>query len=197
MKELKINGIDFVCTKYGMLKQKQREFAPKPTYEQVVEMLPLGGARTGRTTVNSDRVGSFSRSTGYIGWQKSLYAQAWFDSEPERTVANLLDDDRDITCWVRLQTGDLPILWNDKGSEYNPDFVAVETTEIQWVVEVKADKDMETLTVSGKREAAKRWANHVSSDPLVGRRWEYLLLSESDVHAAKGSWAALKALGSS
>jgi type III restriction enzyme len=57
------------------------------------------------------------------------------------------------------------------------------------------DKEVEAGDVQAKREAAQRWANHVSAAPVVGKRWRYLLVSESDVRIAKGSWAALKRLG--
>ncbi len=56
------------------------------------------------------------------------------------------------------------------------------------------DKEMETADVQGKRDAAKRWANHVSADAAVGAQWRYLLLSESDVKTAKSSWSVLKQL---
>jgi hypothetical protein len=36
--------------------------------------------------------------------------------------------------------------------------------------------------------------NFVNSDPKTGATWAYLLVLESDVDAAKGSWSALKAL---
>jgi len=39
-----------------------------------------------------------------------------------------------------------------------------------------------------------RWVNHVNADPKTGAIWAYLLVLESDVEAAKGSWPALKAL---
>ena len=58
------------------------------------------------------------------------------------------------------------------------------------------DKEMGTDDVQGKREAAKRWANYVTADEKVGATWKYLLVSETDVNTAKGSWAALKKLGS-
>jgi type III restriction enzyme len=54
---------------------------------------------------------------------------------------------------------------------------------------------MMATDVQGKREAAARWAQHVSADPAVGTIWRYLLVSESDVETAKGSWEALKHLG--
>jgi len=46
------------------------------------------------------------------------------------------------------------------------------------------------------REAAKRWANYVNASDQVAVKWRYLLISESDLKDAKGSWDALKALGS-
>jgi type III restriction enzyme len=58
------------------------------------------------------------------------------------------------------------------------------------------DKEMASEDVKGKREAAKRWANHVTADPSVKLTWKYLLVSESDINTAKGSWDALKRLGS-
>jgi type III restriction enzyme len=56
------------------------------------------------------------------------------------------------------------------------------------------DKDVTRADVQGKREAARRWANHVSADESVGTTWRYILASESDVKTAKGSWQALKQL---
>jgi type III restriction enzyme len=49
--------------------------------------------------------------------------------------------------------------------------------------------------VQGTRQAALRWANHVSADDKVDVQWRYLLVSEADVKTANGSWDALKRLG--
>jgi type III restriction enzyme len=71
----------------------------------------------------------------------------------------------------------------------------IERSGEHWVVEVKMDKEVASEDVQGKREAAKRWANHVSADPKVRTKWKYLLVSETDIKTAKGSWDALKKLG--
>jgi type III restriction enzyme len=55
-------------------------------------------------------------------------------------------------------------------------------------------KEMSSEDVHGKRDAAMRWANHVSSNESVGTTWRYLLISETDITTAKGSWNALKQL---
>jgi type III restriction enzyme len=176
--------------------EEQRKYASKPSYERVVELAEVTRTRVGRPETSSDRYGPFKRGVGYDGYKKSVYAQDWFDSSPERDVANVLEDEPAIGLWLRLQIGDLPILWTDGGREYNPDFIAIDADGTHWVIEVKQDKEMTTPDVKGKRDAARRWANYVSADDKVaGVRWRYLLVSETDVKTAKGSWAALKGLG--
>ena len=51
------------------------------------------------------------------------------------------------------------------------------------------------LEAAGKTALLLVWDN-VSADEKVGATWRYLLVSGSDVRTAKGSWEALKALGS-
>jgi type III restriction enzyme len=123
-----------------------------------------------------------------------MYDLVWFDSATERALANMIDDDDRVAWWARLHLKDLPILWNSRGQRYNPDFLVIEDDGTHWVVEVKMDKEMAAADVQGKREAAKRWANYVSTDATVQESWKYLLASESDVATANRSWLALKQL---
>lgn len=135
------------------------------------------------------------RGVGYTGWQKSLYAQNWFDSGPERDLAGILDPADGVSYRVRLLRGDLEIV--REGGRYNPDFVAVESNGTHWLVEVKSDKGAaDSSEVKAKRTAAQRWANEVNASPkLNGIRWRYLLARERDISQAKGSWEALQGLG--
>lgn len=178
-----------------VIADEQRRFAPKPVYTETVQLVPFDPVRIRRSVTSEDRVGKFVRGCAYEGWRRSLFEQAWFDSAPERDLANLLDDSAQIRCWARLHRGDLPILWSSAGKWYHPDFLVLEVDQTHWVVEVKANREMESVDVRAKREAAMRWANHVSADPAVGTRWRYLLVSEQDVIDAKGSWEQLKHLG--
>lgn len=174
--------------------QVQRVAAANPDFEQVVEVSDFQTMRFARPDVSTDRTGPFKRGIAYE-YQKSLYAQDWFDSSTERTVANLLDESSEVKFFVRLQRNDLPILFTG-GRKYNPDFIVVQDKDAHDVVEVKMDREMTSETVLEKRQAAKRWANHVSADSKVKGKWDYLLLSESDVKNSKGSWNALRGLGS-
>jgi type III restriction enzyme len=172
----------------------QRKIASEPKFDEVVDLVPFAAVRTGRAETTTDRFSTFRKGVGYQGYKKSLYSQDWFDSSTERTVANVLDDADEIHFWVRLLQGDLPILWSG-AREYNPDFIAVDRNSANWVIEVKMDREMTTDEVRGKRKAALRWANYVSADEIVGATWRYLLVSESDVATARGSWSALVRLG--
>jgi type III restriction enzyme len=180
----------------SLVGEQQRRFASKPSYKEVVESVEFSKTRTGKPEPSQDRAGTFKRAQPYEGYTKSLYAQDWFDSAPERAVANIMDEAEEVQFWVRLQRGDLPILWSKGGREYNPDFIAVENGGARLIVEVKSDKDMDSADVQGKREAAKRWANHVNADTSVLDKWAYLLVSETDIKTAHGSWPALKQLAS-
>ena len=171
---------------------EHRKFVGKPSYEEVVRIDDFAPVRFATRDSTTDRTGKFARSLAYKGWKKSLYEQVWFDSSTERTLALILDDADEIAFWVRLHTGDLKILWQSDGREYNPDFVAVEHDGRHWLIETKATKDVETADVKGKETAARRWARYVSDDPAVGVEWRYLLLSEDDIEASRGSWAALR-----
>lgn len=177
------------------LEEKQRRFAVKPSYHEVVVLTDFDKVRVGRPETSQDRFGAFHKGVGYEGYRKSLYAQDWFDSSPERDVANLLEDEDDVVSWLRLQIGDVPILWSEL-REYNPDFLAIDEDDDRWLIEVKMDKEMTSAEVRGKREAARRWASHVSADDKVDTRWRYLLASEMDIRTAKGSWDALKRIAS-
>jgi type III restriction enzyme len=178
-----------------LITKEQRHYTGKPDIKEVVDIVTLAPLRIARTKSTEDRLGKFQRGVGYK-YTKSIYAQDWFDSGPERDLANILNATKEIAYWIRLQQKDLPILWHGSGREYNPDFIAVDTDDVHWIIEVKKDNEMTSEEVQGKREAAIRWVQHVNADDKVADAWRYLLVSETNVKTAKGSWTALKGLGS-
>jgi type III restriction enzyme len=165
-----------------------------PSYEDVIDILALAPVRLARPVATQNRLGKYQPRVSYE-YTKSIYVQDWFDSFTERDVANILDEAKEIAYWLRLQRGDLPILWHGSGREYNPDFIAVDTKGVRWIVEVKMNKEMTSVEVQSKREAAIRWSQHVNADPKVTGTWHYLLVSEDHVKTAKRSWTALRQLG--
>lgn len=174
--------------------QYQRQKA-KPSFDSDVVLTSPFDTRIGKGDTSENLKGPFKRGQAYTGWKKSMYDQDWFDSSTERDVANLLDGDKQIVKWVRLQRGDIPITWTGTGSQYNPDFIAVDKAGDYWIIEVKANKDLESDPVLGKAEAAREAVNHFNVDDKVEGAWHYLLVGETDVAQAKDSWTALKGFG--
>lgn len=175
-----------------LIAQATRDYAPKPSFDEVVEVVDFTKVRLQRPVASTDRFGKFERSAGYEGWARGMYAQAWFDSSTELTAANIMDAADEIEFWVRLERNDCPILWTGMKTYYNPDFIVVEKSGTHYMVEIKMEKEGSSPAVIGKAEAALRWVNHVNADPKTGAKWVYLLVLESDVEAANGSWPALK-----
>jgi type III restriction enzyme len=180
----------------NLVTDEHRKHLAAPTFETVVEQSKINWVRKSKRRVSLDPTEPFSKSIAYNSRRRSLYKVDWFDSSTERTVANVVDDSPDVKCWVRLLTGDLPVLWRSDGREYHADLVVVENSDDRWVVEVKADRDVDSSEVRAKRDAAKRWVNYVNAEDKVEGVWHYLLLSEQDVADAGTSWSALKSLGS-
>lgn len=168
--------------------------------EEQVHLAEPFGVRVSRPHTTTDlhrRMGMAERNRlGYESWRKSLYPQVWFDSDLERRAALILDSSDEIAWWVRLHGGEFPIAVNDKKS-YHPDFLACGVDGDWWVVETKADRDLEAEDVARKAQAAREWANKMSVSDQAPGRWNYLLVGEKDVDQAKGSWTQLKAFGRS
>lgn len=170
--------------------EEQRRFTAAPRYDEVLDLRQFAPVRHGRPVTSADRYGAFRKGVGYVGWERSLYDQVWFDSATEREMANLIDDTGGIDVWARLHLRDLEIRYD--GGTYNPDFLAAADGQ-RWVIETKADRDLQSENVQAKRQAAQRWANHVTADERVADRWSYLLVGESDLRQARGDWESLLA----
>ena len=177
-----------------LIETEQREAAPPPSFNHELDLVKLNPVRIARPNTSDDRRGPFQRGVGYTGWTKSLYTEVWFDSTPERAVANILDEDASVSHWVRLHRNDLPILWHNAGRDYNPDLIAVENDGTHLLIEVKSDREIDSIDVTAKAEAARRWVNYVNGSGEAPAQWKYLLLSEMDIAQCKESWAALKRL---
>ena len=149
----------------------------EPEFTNTVRMEDFKPIRANYRPVVTNRFADFSRSDAYSGWTKGLYPIAWFDSDPERACANILEGDDQVDVWVRLERGDTPVTWN--AGVYQPDFYVRTTDGKNWMVEVKADKDLPLETVQRKKNAAEIWVNLVSDSGFGD--WRYALIPESTV----------------
>jgi type III restriction enzyme len=171
---------------------EDKRYAGKPTYDDTVTTRTLDKTRTNTRTITGNRHGAFSPAVlQRLGRARDLLHRVVRLQHRTRPRQPPRWRDRHHGLGVRLHRGELPIVWASDGRQYNPDFLAHEGTDRAWLIETKSDKDMPTEVVQAKREAAKRWANIANATAQFGRTWGYLLISETNLRTAKGSWAAL------
>ena len=159
-----------------------------PVVTTTVSDAPFEPLRVNARPLEPNRYGPFSRKVAYTGWSKCLYPVNWFDSTPERTFANVVDSDDTVAIWTRIQRGEMTVEWDE--GRYSPDFYVRTTDGTHYLVEVKADKDVDTPVVQAKKAAAEEWARYVTDEGDYGT-WKYVLVPEKVLAVAKSLPAIL------
>ncbi|MDR1128304.1 MAG: hypothetical protein LBL20_03245, partial [Treponema sp.] len=70
----------------------------------------------------------------------------------------------------------------NEASEYVPDFAA-ETQDTIYMIETKAENQLSSPEVQGKKKAAEAWCGYASAHNARnnGKPWKYLLISHESV----------------
>ena len=136
---------------------------------------------------SSETVGLFESFTNrltsvlFTGIRKGVFDIAKFDSEPELTLARVLERDPDVKNWIRPARDEFNITYN-RGQRYEPDFV-VETEKAIFLVEVKGEDRLQQADVVAKKEravqycaAATRWGE---ANGYKG--WKYLFIPSMQI----------------
>lgn len=110
------------------------------------------------------------------GFDKCLYNNQKFDSDPEREFSRVLEDSEEVIKWFKPSLSNFAISWMQ--GNYQPDFI-VETTDAKYICEVKADNKLDDPDVVGKMEAALIWCKRASEGD--NKQWHYLLIPHSKV----------------
>lgn len=116
------------------------------------------------------------------GFGKGCYQLTKFDSDTERRLSVILEQDPTVLLWMKPGPGQFRIYDTD-GLPYQPDFV-VETETAKLIIETKANNQMADPVVVRKAEAASLWshiATHVHGTQTGDKPWSYLLVPESAV----------------
>ena len=135
-----------------------------------------------------NRIGSML----FGGFQRCLYPEQKFDSDPERRFAVILENDEDVLKWFKPAKGDFQIHYSHDQS-YEPDFV-VETTTGKFLCEPKRASEVSDDIVQSKADAAAVWCEHatVHAKTYGGKPWSYLLIPHDQI-AEQMSLAGLAA----
>lgn len=133
----------------------------------------------------------FERLAPINYWKTSMTGITRFDArESEFKLAKLMDRDPQIKWWRRLESSDDIWLLRESGGKYYPDFIAIDTDGVKWLIEAKADGKDDDADVQAKRKTAEDWARRVRDSGDYGV-WKHLYCTESDIKHAKGSWGTL------
>jgi hypothetical protein len=73
----------------------------------------------------------------------------------------------------------------DTRGRYYSDFIAIDISGTQWLIEGKSDHDVARRDVEVKRAAAEAWTRFVNDDGRFGT-WRYLFCSETAIKNSHG-----------
>ena len=112
----------------------------------------------------------------FTGYKKSYYNINAFDSDTERLVSVILEDDKDVIRWIKPPLNQLGLFWQ-AGQQYNPDFL-VETPTTKYMIEVKAKNEVKNPDVVGKAKEGIKWCKYASIVDFDKKPWEYKLITD-------------------
>lgn len=139
-----------------------------------------------------DRADFVVRRT-YGGWFKSLMEAESFDSySGEYVLAKLLNTSPSIVWWHRLHPQAGAYIYYNAKDRYYPDFVALDTDGVYWIIEGKDERGRDDAKVQAKRKAAESLVRHLAAEEaFAGQHWGYLIAYEQDT-ARADTWDDLK-----
>ena len=125
----------------------------------------------------------------FRGFAKSCHDKYKFDSIPEKKFAEILEQPNEVIKWLRPASKQFNIWYNNNSERYIPDFVA-ETSDTIYLIEIKAENEMETELVEKKSEAAIKYCK-TATEINQGRNekpWKYVLIphDKTDINISFG-----------
>ena len=126
---------------------------------------------------------SDTRKQAFAGFKRCCYTLQKFDSDPERRLAVVIDGDSEVEKWIKPAPKQFRIDYRS-GEPYEPDFV-VETKSKMLICEVKAQDELDDITVKAKAAAATKWCKTATQyAPGSGTKpWVYLLIPDEQIRA--------------
>lgn len=119
----------------------------------------------------------------YNGFKKAGHREYKFMNRTELDMAYILENDNSVIKWLYPAPNQFNILWNRKGNTYRPDFV-VETSDTIYMIETKAQNDINIEEVQLKRIAAEEYCRTATEYTLSngGKPWRYAIIAHDNVN---------------
>ncbi len=119
----------------------------------------------------------------YSGFEKACHFEYKFDSNTEKDLAYILENDSKVVKWLRPAANQFHIYWDNNSKRYEPDFV-VETDDAIYMVEPKSKDKMQDTDVKLKADAAIIYCKYASDYNLENDKkpWFYLLVPHDEIN---------------
>ena len=132
-----------------------------------------------------EKITPVSHVTKYVyrGFEKACHFEYKFDSNTEKELAFVLENDSTVVKWLRPANSQFHIYWDNNSKRYEPDFV-VETEDAIYMIEPKSKDKMQDSDVLQKAEAAKIYCQYATEYNLEngGKPWHYLLIPHDEIN---------------
>ena len=118
----------------------------------------------------------------FSGFKKACHNLYKFDSKTEKDFAVILEQDGEVSKWLRPAAKQFRIYWKHNSRQYHPDFVA-EAKDAIYMIETKKEADIETSDVQEKTAAALLYCKNASDFTTQngGKPWRYILIPHNAV----------------
>jgi type III restriction enzyme len=118
----------------------------------------------------------------FRGFEKACHFEYKFDSKTEQDLAFVCENDSAVLKWLRPAPNQFRIYWDNNSKKYEPDFI-IETNDGIYMIETKAESDMNNTDVLQKMTAAKRYCKYATdyTSQNSGKPWHYLLVPHNVV----------------
>ena len=110
----------------------------------------------------------------FEGYKKSFYPENTFDSDDERRLAVILEEDEDVVRYIKPPLNQMGLYYR-AGKQYNPDFL-VETKDAKYMIEVKASNQTEQEDVIEKARAGMKWCECATQVDADHKKWIYRMI---------------------
>lgn len=117
-----------------------------------------------------------------FGWfSKTSEEYVKFDSDTERKLSVILENDDSVLKWIKPREWMVPIdyYFENKRHEYRPDFI-VETINSMYMIEPKASNEVDDGRVQAKKQAAIEWIDAINAH-TKDKKWKYALIADNNI----------------
>ncbi len=115
----------------------------------------------------------------FTDYKKSYYPENSFDSDDERRLSVILEEDNEVLRYIKPPLNQLGLFYK-AGKQYNPDFI-VETKGQKMLIEVKASNRTTDEDVIEKAKAAIKWCECATKVDSDSKEWVFRLIPGEEI----------------